>query len=302
LNDTDTYSVLSQAIKSGVASLQGDSKTIKAGIAAIQQGQDRQNQGHDLQKHYETMEWLSPDSFAAQQSDLITRKQADTGQWFLDSPEFIDWVNGTSQTLFCPGIPGAGKTMMAAIAVDHLQKAIQTTDIGVAFLYCNYKRQADQTAPNLLAAIIKQLVQDRPSIAQSLSSLYERHRIRGTRPPLEELSVVLHSVLTNYSKAYIVLDALDECTERNGTRSQLLGICRDLQQQTGLRLMATSRHIPDVVEEFTNTSLVEVRASNSDVKLFVADNVVNRFAKFVRLSRDLQELVQNKIVEAADGM
>jgi DNA-binding MarR family transcriptional regulator len=301
LNDTDTYSVLSQAIKNGVASLQGDSKTIKAGIAAIQQGQNRQNQGHDLQKHYETMEWLSPDSFAAQQSDLITRKQADTGQWFLDSPEFTEWVNGTSQTLFCPGIPGAGKTMMAAIAVDYLQNAIQTTDIGVAYLYCNYKRQADQTAPDLVAAIIKQLVQDRPSIAQSLSILYERHRVRGTRPPLGELSSVLHSVLANYSKVYVVLDALDECPEQNRTRNLLLEICRNLQRQTGLRLMVTSRQISDILEEFEDAPLIEVRANNSDLKRFVMGNV-DRFAKFVRLNTDLQDLVQNRVIEAADGM
>jgi hypothetical protein len=284
-----------------VSSLQDDSKTIQVGIEAIQQGQYRQNQDHGLQKHYEIMEWLSPDSFAAQQSDLITRKQADTGQWFLDSPEFTEWVNGTSQTLFCPGIPGAGKTMMAAITIHYLQNAIQTTEIGVAYLYCNYKRQAEQTAPHLLAAIIKQLVQDCPSIAQSLSDLYEHHRVKKTRPTLEGLSSVLQSVLTNYSKVYVVVDALDECLEQNGTRSQLLEICRDLQQQTGLRLMATSRHIPDIVEEFKDTPLVEVRASNSDLKRFVTGNV-NRFAKFVRLSSDLQELVQNKIVEAADGM
>jgi hypothetical protein len=293
--------MLSQAIESRVGSLQDDSKTIKVGIESIQQGQDRQNQGHGLQKHYEVMEWLSSDSFAAQQSDLITRKQANTGQWFLNSHEFTKWVNGTSQTLFCPGIPGAGKTMMAAITIHYLQNAIQTTEIGVAYLYCNYKRQAEQTAPHLLAAIIKQLVQDRPSIAQSLSGLYEHHRVKKTRPTLEGLSSVLQSVLTNYSKVYVVLDALDECLEQNGTRSQLLEICRDLQQQTDLRLMATSRRIPDIVEEFKDTPLVEVRASNSDLKRFVTGNV-NRFAKFVRLSSDLQELVQNKIVEAADGM
>jgi hypothetical protein len=293
--------VLSQAIESGVASLQGDSKTIKAGIAAIQQGQNRQDQDQDLQKHYETMDWLSPDNFAAQQSDLITRKQADTGQWFIDSHEFTEWVNGTSQTLFCPGIPGAGKTMMAAIAVDHLQNFVRTTDIGVAYLYCNYKRQAEQTAPNLVAAIIKQLVQDRPSIAQSLSGIYEHHRVKRTRPQIKELSSVLQSVVGNYSKVYVVLDALDECPEQNRTRSQLLGICRDLQQQSGLHLMVTSRRISGIVEEFKDVPLVDVRASNLDLKRFVIGNV-DRFAKFVRLNNDLQELVQNRVVEAADGM
>jgi hypothetical protein len=284
-----------------VSSLQDDSKTIQVGIETIQQGQYRQNQDHDLQKHYKIMKWLSPDSFAAQQSDLITRKQADTGQWFLDSREFTEWVNGTSQTLFCPGIPGAGKTMMAAITVDYLQNAILTTDIGVAYLYCNYKRQSEQTAPNLVAAIIKQLVQDRPSIAQFLSILYDRHRVRRTRPPLEELLSILKSVLANYSRVYVVLDALDECPERDGTRRQLLRLFRTLQQRIDLRFMATSRQIPEIVEEFKGMPLVEVRASNSDLERFVMGNV-NRFAKFVRLNTDLQDLVQNRVVKAADGM
>jgi Cdc6-like AAA superfamily ATPase len=247
------------------------------------------------------MDWLSPDSFAAQQSDLITRKQADTGQWFLDSHKFAQWVNGTSQTLFCPGIPGAGKTMMAAIAVHHLQNTVKTADIGIAFLYCDYKRQAEQTAPDLVAAIIKQLVQDRPSIAQSLSSLYGHHRVQGTRPLLEELLDVLQSVLANYSRVYVVLDALDECPEQDGTRSQLLRLFRRLQQKDDLRLMATSRQIPDMLEEFKDMPLVEVRASDSDLKRFVMGNI-SRFAKFIRLSGDLQDLVQNRVVEAADGM
>jgi len=90
------------------------------------------------------MEWLSPIDFPAQQHDIITQRQEGTGQWFLDSPEFKRWLQGSDKTLFCPGIPGAGKTMMAAIAIDHLCRTAQCGDIVVAYLFRNYKAQADQ--------------------------------------------------------------------------------------------------------------------------------------------------------------
>lgn len=41
------------------------------------------------------------------------------------------------------GIPGAGKTMVAAITVDYLLNLVQNSLYGVAFVYCNYKAQAD---------------------------------------------------------------------------------------------------------------------------------------------------------------
>jgi hypothetical protein len=247
------------------------------------------------------MDWLSSDDFAAQHADYIARRQAETGRWFLDSSEFIEWVHGASQTLFCPGIPGAGKTMMAAIAVDYLHNAVRAPDVGVAYLYYNYKRQAEQTTLHMLAAILKQLVQDRPSIAQPLLSLYSDHQVRRTRPNLGETFNILQSVLASYSKVYVVIDALDECPQRDGTRRQLLELCRNLQGQTDLRLMATSRHIPDIVQEFKDIPQLEVRASDADVKRFVVGKI-GQLANCVRQDGDLQKLVQNKIVEAADGM
>jgi Cdc6-like AAA superfamily ATPase len=275
-----------------MTSMHNDNKVIKVGVDAIQQDQDRQ-------RHRLIMDWLSAADFAAQQSDFIARRQEETGLWFLNSPEFTEWVSGASPTLFCPGIPGAGKTMMAAIAVDHLQKTVATAKVGVAYVYFNYKRQADQSTSSLLAAVLKQLVQDRPSIAKPLSSLYDRHEFPRTRPSVEETLSALQSVLAVYSRVYVVIDALDECIYDN--RHELLGKLRKLQSKTDLRLMATSRSIPDIVDQFNGTSKLEVRAEDADVKRFVVGQI-KWLPGCVRRDDDLQNLVQNKIVEAVGGM
>jgi hypothetical protein len=243
------------------------------------------------------LNWLTSVDFAAQQSDVISRRQEGTGIWFADSPKFHSWVHGSNQTLFCPGIPGAGKTMIAAIAVDHLWKHVHSKDTGVAYIYCNYKTQADQTAINLAAVILKQLIQERPSVAEPVANLYNRHA--RTHPSLEEIRNALQIVVSNYTKVYVVVDALDECLRDH--RSQLLAMLSDLQSSRNVSFMATSRFIPEVVQQFTLSPMLEVRADDSDVKRFVAGQIY-RLPRCVQRDDELQDAVKDGISTAVDGM
>ncbi|KAF2635464.1 hypothetical protein P280DRAFT_523005 [Massarina eburnea CBS 473.64] len=115
---------LSKEIESRKVSMHKESKVIKSGVNAIQQDQDRE-------RHRLIMDWISLADFPAQQSDFIGHRQKQTGMWFLESQEFTEWVHGSNRTLFCPGIPGAGKTMMSAITVGYLQDTLQSSTIGL---------------------------------------------------------------------------------------------------------------------------------------------------------------------------
>lgn len=190
---------------------------------------------------------------------------------------------------------------MTAVAIDHLLKAwSDTIGVGVVYVYCNYKAQIDQNVADLLAAILKQLVQARPSIAEPVEHLHKHHAKKGTKPSLEEIFKALQSVLKNYSSVYFAIDALDECSNR-ATRRQFLAKLRDLQRGTDLRLLATSRWIPDIVDEFDEALMLEVRASDGDVKQFVAGQTY-LLPNCIQRDDTLQEMVQDKIVQAVDGM
>ncbi|CAI6225918.1 unnamed protein product [Periconia digitata] len=164
---------LSQALKN-------DTQHIKVVVTSLQTHADDT-------EHRRLLEWVSPTDYPAQQSDIIKRKQEGTGQWFLNAPEVAKWLSEAKGTLFCPGIPGAGKTMVAAIAIDHLLTSVQDSAHGVAYVFCNYKTKEEQDTSNMLAAVLKQLVQARPSIAGSVGQLYKQHNNRGTRPSLDEV-------------------------------------------------------------------------------------------------------------------
>jgi hypothetical protein len=66
-----------------------------------------------LDQHQECqaiIDWLTPVNYALQQSDFIARRQEGSGEWLLKSGEFQQWLAQSSRTLFCPGMPGAGKS------------------------------------------------------------------------------------------------------------------------------------------------------------------------------------------------
>jgi predicted Zn-dependent protease len=98
-------------------------------------------------------------------------------------------VQTPKKTLFCPGIPGAGKTILTTITIDDLTMRFQSeADIGITYLYCNFRRQDEQKADHLLASLLKQLSQERTSLPDSVKALYEKHKDQQTRPSFDEIS------------------------------------------------------------------------------------------------------------------
>jgi len=191
--------------------------------------------------------------------------------------------------------------MVAAIAIEHLLKLVQSTSHGVAYVYCNYKAREEQDASRMLAAILKQLVQARPSLVGPVERLHKQHADRGTRPSADEVICALRDVIAHYATVHIIVDALDECQDSDGARRQFLVKLRDLQTGRDIRLMATSRIIPEIVDAFNKALKLEVQASKEDVKRFVAGQIC-RLPKCIQGDPALQDIVQEKIVEAVDSM
>jgi Heterokaryon incompatibility protein (HET)/NACHT domain len=251
------------------------------------------------EEHKAVIDWLSNFDFPSQQSDIISCRESGTGLWFLESQEFTEWLLKSRGTLFCEGIPGAGKTMMAAIAIDHIM-AFEGNSVGLSYIFCNYKAKREQTTASLLAAILKQLVRSQPTITEPISGLYKTHKNRGTRPSLEEIYSTLQALMKTFTHVYIVVDALDECSSQDGTRSQLFSKLRSLQQEFDVRLMITSRPGSEAIE-VPSMSLLEVRASEADVKRFL-EGQLYRLPNCIQRDPELQGLVKDNIVAAADGM
>jgi len=193
--------------------------------------------------------------------------------------------------------------MSAAIVVDELYTKFQNdVSIGIAYIYCNFQRQYEQRPIDLLASLLKQLIQGLPSVPQSMQQLYEHHQHRRTRPSFDDISQSLQSAVPPYSKTFIVVDAVDECQVSDGGRKLFLTELFNLQAKTAANLFVTSRFLPDIEKEFEGRSArLEIRASDDDLRKYLDAHML-KLPSFVSRNLDLQEEIKSAIIKAVDGM
>ncbi|RYP70705.1 hypothetical protein DL771_005309 [Monosporascus sp. 5C6A] len=235
---------------------------------------------------------------------------AATAAAFAKELLFVVPAHEVEQMPAIKGIPGAGKTILTSIVVEDLTARLGNDEsIGIAYLYCAFKRQGEQKPKELLASLLKQLSQRRPSLPDRVRSLYDEHKDKGTRPCFDEILKALQSVAGLYSRVFIIVDALDECQDRHGCLTSFLPAIFSLQATTETNLFATSRHVPEIAVMFKGSISVEIRATDDDVRRYL-DGRKLMLPEFVGSPPELQEELQKKlheeikteILKAVDGM
>jgi hypothetical protein len=186
--------------------------------------------------------------------------------------------------------------------VNHLQTHFKDANVAITCIYCNYKDQITQTVFNLVASLLKQILQDSSVTSGNVISFYDRHRDRDARPTLEDLVKTLESEIRMYSKVFIVVDALDEyaeneCTEGSGTRADLLRVLQYLGET--VNLMVTSRDLPSIARLLQRTKHLYICAVDQDVRKYVEARIASVPRRHLM---SLQETIVNKVIENIRGM
>ncbi|KAJ6099060.1 serine/threonine-protein kinase chk2 (cds1) [Penicillium canescens] len=249
--------------------------------------------------------WLSPLFFREQHVAILESVQPDTGVWFVQHDSFRSWVHGDTNLLWCPGLPGAGKTRLMSIAVDLLEhhEKIPINSL-CTYIYCNYERQKEQTSAALLSSILQQILQHSTSDTMPLEvlSLYNSHKKYGTRPTLTQLSDLLIKLASAFETLFVVIDALDECAVSEEEALQLLSIIRSIGPQ--VKILCSSRFSTTFEAYFASTEKLEIYAQTKDIRLFLDSGIglQSRLSKHVRADPSLKAHIIDSITEECKGM
>lgn len=193
----------------------------------------------------EIIDWVSPLNFREKQ-DNITPTPG-TGGWFFNSEEFKAWESGEDRWLWCYGTPGAGKSYIAASAVSELRRLHESDGTLVLVAFCSYDTADSQSVDNLIASLLKQVVQIVSALPSTLQNLFHKHVNRGSRPKLSEFCDILGDAILRSRQTYIVLDALDEIADE----SKRIALLDTLYNLTGKpKVMVTSRKIENIANRF----------------------------------------------------
>jgi hypothetical protein len=190
--------------------------------------------------------------------------------------------------------------VIRSVVVDYLKHTFQGENVGIACIYCSYKEQHEQTTTNLIAGLVQQLVQRHTIVPDDVRNLYKYHMRTRTRPSLREFSNLLQSQLHKFSKTFVIIDALDECSESN--RESL--ITEILKLQPGIHLLVTSRHIAEIECLFENAARLEILAKDEDVRRYLEGRIARegRLKRHIKSDPTLQDAIIDTIVEKARGM
>ncbi|KAJ7575157.1 hypothetical protein C8J56DRAFT_802076, partial [Mycena floridula] len=248
----------------------------------------------------EFLDWISTLDFHSTQMDTISRRAAGTVNWFLQDQKFLDWFDGNVKSLWCPGDPGVGKTIICSTIIDYLLRS----GVTVVYIYCDYKKQSEQTSTQMLGSILKQLVENRSTISDDLLSLLQTCSSQRCRPTVPELMTALRTELQSYSRVYLVVDALDECSNR----AQDLFISTEPQQ--GLRslpdnvlLLLTSRDMLSISRQFNDETRLNIQAQKTDLEVYIKGRIIEnkRLKGFVETDKFLELEIINEVITKADG-
>lgn len=171
----------------------------------------------------------------------------------------------------------------------------------LVYVYCSYQ-DPDHTPLNLIASVLRQLVRHHTEIPQRIEQIYKTHLATSTRPNLEELLVELKLVSQAFTDVYVVIDALDECSEVIGNKSSFLQAIQALEGHVSM--IVTSRTTVNIVQYLWTAIRLEVDARDSDIVKYVE----SRLASERRLQRnvvghpELQATIVSTVLRSTKGM
>lgn len=199
------------------------------GVGNITRGVDTIRSNQENEQRRKSIARLSTIDFGATHDDISSSRAKGTGKWLLDSTAFRNWLQSPlNAVLWCYGIPGAGKTTMSSLMIDHL-RTLQDDSLssGVAGIYCTYKEP--QTIANLLGSLLQQLVERLDELPPSLSG----ERSLSSR----EISTALIEVFPKYDQIFLVIDALDECTSAIDLLKEIQKLCESASRMSPLNFL-----------------------------------------------------------------
>ncbi|KAH6908116.1 ankyrin repeat-containing domain protein [Coprinopsis sp. MPI-PUGE-AT-0042] len=240
------------------------------------------------------LSWISAIKFQALQQDIHEKWIPGTGLWLIKSLLFIQWLESVCGVIWGIGMPGAGKTILASAIIAHLIDHFKDTGVCVAFAYCRYTEPVSVT--EILAALVRQQLEQCPSLLQFVEPLYERHSFQETNLTQKELLGLLRQFSRIVRVVYII-DGLDEASY--DTQFDLLEAIASLNA----RFLITSRPLDRLRSTIPDAVFFDVAAQPEDIELLVAQKIQRdpRFSKFLEKYKLKNEVVAN-VTQNSGGM
>ncbi|CAN9361213.1 unnamed protein product [Alternaria alternata] len=252
--------------------------------------------------------WLSAPDPSTNYHKAHKQRQAETGLWLLESAKFSDWKKRAASRLWLHGIPGCGKTILSSTIIGHLvQHCDKDTSMMMAYFYFDFKDTQKQDPELMLRSLLCQLLQRSVVIPKGVDALFSSCENGQRKLSSHALLQVTREAAQEFTHVYVVLDALDECTQR----SELMDMLETVGgwQLSNLHLLMTSRKERDIESSLEgyvkedDTVCLQRHVVDQDIQRYVQHRLLvdKGLAKWNKDAAIRQE-IETAMMRGAHGM
>jgi hypothetical protein len=140
-------------------------------------------------------------------------------------------------------------------------------------------------------------------VPKVLVNLYARCGNGHQEPTLDDLENTLQIILDGFSSTFIILDALDECSEREKLLNWIQTVILKKDINLGLHLIVTSRPEQEIEDKFKSYHYLDLveESENYDLVAFL-DCQLQNDSDLQKWNSDTQEQIKSTLMRQADGM
>lgn len=172
--------------------------------------------------------------------------------------------------------------------------------LSVAYFYFDFNDGEKQCPENLIRSLLTQFSAQCTRTPDVLADLYSRHQNGQRQPATGFLMTTLSHIIAEFRDAYIILDALDECMERQG----LLELIEEILDWNlgNLHILATSRRERDIDDFLASRVVGQVDLTQALVDADIQSYVRNRLRTWKKWPAKVQTEIEETLMEGAHGM
>ncbi|OBT95296.2 hypothetical protein VE01_06606 [Pseudogymnoascus verrucosus] len=219
---------------------------------------------------------------------------------------YKDWKGQKSScTLICTGGLGSGKSVLLANLIDDLNLNCRSKNVTVAYFFCRHDILESLKARTVIGSLARQLLRLIADLA--IVARFIDKTTTDLALDFEEIFSLLQHSLPPTSRAYFVLDGLDECDPAE--RDILIKQLWKFQKTFSLLVCVSVRLDPSNVlklslEQFINAQVTSIPDDNPDIDAFILAELESRIeSKRLVIGNPMLILeIQDALIKGSQGM
>ena len=194
-------------------------------------------------------------------------------------------------------------TSCSSTVVQDIQSNAKKGSIGLAYFYCDISDGKKRNVTDILSSSILHLLSWKPSNQSLLDKTYEDCLQGLSIPSDDKLQEALRQLICGFDTTYILIDALDECSDWEEILEFIESLHKwDLWQ---CHLLVTSRKEQQIVESIMAMKPMEVDMSqmpvDNDIEKYI-DSMLYSSVELKKWKPKEKDLIKEGLLGKAKGM